>query len=121
MRSNAPVVGTWQVRVTRGQMAAAPRLSGERVWDNWGTITLALRAGGDFEMFNDRFPDGPIGLGTWSSRGDVLTFVPGGTLSMGAGETWRYRWTLFRGSLVLRRLSEDAGPTVLTVAPLRPR
>jgi TRAP-type transport system periplasmic protein len=120
-RSDAPVVGTWQVRVTRGQIAAAPRLSGERVWDNWGTITLALRAGGDFEMLNDRFPDGPIGLGTWSTRGDVLTFVPGGTVSMGAGETWRYRWTLFRGSLVLRRLSEDAGPTVLTLAPLRPR
>jgi hypothetical protein len=40
---------------------------------------------------------------------------------MGAGETWRFRWTLFRGSLVLHRLSRDAGPTALTVAPLRRR
>jgi hypothetical protein len=49
----------------------------------------------------------------------VLTFTPRGTLEQGAGETWRYRWTLFRGSLELRRLT--LGPTALTVAPLRRR
>jgi TRAP-type transport system periplasmic protein len=119
--ADSPVVGTWQVHVSAKELAAAPLLSGEPVEAIWGTITLELDADGDFEMLNDRFPGQPQGLGTWTARGDVLTFTPGGTVNMGAGETWRYRWTLFRGSLVLRRLSRGAGPTVLTVAPLRRR
>jgi TRAP-type C4-dicarboxylate transport system substrate-binding protein len=119
--ADAPVVGTWQVHVSAKELAAAPLLTGEWVEDNWGTITLELDSDGNFEMLNDRFPGQPQGLGTWTARGDVLVFTPGGDLTMGAGETWRYRWTLFRGSLVLRRLSEDAGPTVLTLAPLRRR
>jgi C4-dicarboxylate-binding protein DctP len=119
--ADSPVVGTWQVHVSAKELAAAPRVTGERVEDNWGTITLELAADGSFEMLNDRYPGQPQGLGTWTVRGDVLTFTPGGTVSQGAGETWRYRWTLFRDSLVLRRLSRDAGPTVLMVAPLRRR
>jgi TRAP-type transport system periplasmic protein len=115
------VVGSWFVHVSREEIAAAPRLTGERIFDNWGGITLVLEADGSFEMLNDRYPDGPIGTGSWTSRGDVLVFTPGGDLTMGAGETWRYRRTLFRGSLVLRRLSKDAGPTALMIAPLRPR
>ena len=116
-----PVVGVWQVHVTREQLASAPRVPGERVFDNWGGITLVLEANGRFEMRNDRYPGQTSGLGTWTARGDVLTFTPGGTIGMGAGETWRYRRTLFRGSLALQRLSEEAGPTVLTVAPLHRR
>jgi TRAP-type transport system periplasmic protein len=119
----APVVprelqGTWQVSVTRDEIAAADRLPGEAVDDNWGDFTLVLGADGAFELMNDRYP-GPVGLGTWSARGDLLTFRPEGTVEQGAGETWRYRWTLFRGSLALRRLG--TGPAALTVAPLRRR
>jgi TRAP-type C4-dicarboxylate transport system substrate-binding protein len=114
----AELQGTWEVAVTHGEIAAAPRLPGEAVEDNWGDFTLVLGADGDFELLNDRYP-GPVGLGTWSARGDLLTFTPGGTVEQGAGETWRYRWTLFRGTLALRRLG--TGPTALTVAPLRRR
>ena len=74
--------------------------------DNCGDITLVLDANGRFEMLNDRYPGEPIGIGTWTARGDVLSIHAGGSGRMGAGETWRYRWTLFRGSLVLRRLTE---------------
>jgi TRAP-type C4-dicarboxylate transport system substrate-binding protein len=115
------VFGTWQVHVSRKELAEAPRLRGERVFDNWGGISLELGANGHFEMRNDRYPGQIIGLGDWTADGDVLVFTPGGDLNMGAGETWLYRWTVFRDSLVLHRLSEDAGPTVLIVAPLRRR
>jgi hypothetical protein len=114
----APLVGSWRVRVTRAQMAAAHRLPQEAVDDNWGNYTLVLGGDGNFKLLNDRYP-GPVGFGTWSASGDLLTFTPRGTLEQGAGETWRYRWTLFRGSLELRRLT--LGPTALTVAPLRRR
>lgn len=113
-----PLVGTWRVRVTRAQMAAAHRLPQEAVDDNWGNYKFVLGPDGGFELLNDRYPE-PIGFGRWSASSDVLTFTPRGTLEQGAGETWRYRWTLFRGSLELRRLT--LGPTALTVAPLRRR
>ena len=121
VQAASPVAGTWQVNVSADEISAAPRVTGERVEDNWGLITLVLAPDGMFQMLNDRYPGQPVGLGSWTARGDLLTFTPGGEVSMGAGETWRYRWTLFRGSLVLRRLSNEAGPTVLTVAPLRRR
>jgi hypothetical protein len=99
-------------------MAAARRLPQEAVEDNWGNYGLVLGPDGGFELRNDRYPQ-RIGFGTWSASGDLLTFTPRGTVEQGAGETWRYRWTLFRGSLELRRLT--LGPTALTVAPLRRR
>jgi TRAP-type C4-dicarboxylate transport system substrate-binding protein len=113
----APLVGSWRVSATRDLMAAARREQGETVEDNWGDITLVLGADGHFEMLNDRYPEEPVGGGTWSVRGDVLALTAGDSIEAGAGEIWRYRWTLFRGSLVLRKLS--VAPTVLTVAPLR--
>jgi TRAP-type C4-dicarboxylate transport system substrate-binding protein len=115
----APLVGSWRVEATRELLAAARREPGEAVEANWGNITLVLGGDGKFEMLNDRFPGQVQGIGTWSAHGDVLELVPGGSVDMGAGETWRYRWTLFRGSLELGKLS--VGPTSLTVAPLRRR
>jgi TRAP-type transport system periplasmic protein len=119
--SDSPVVGTWEFNATREKVAAADRVTGETVGDNWGRYTFNLQADGRFEMRNDRFPGEPVGFGTWRSHGDTLVFRPGGQVSQGAGETWRYRWTLFRDSLVLHRLSRDAGPTSVTVAPMSRR
>jgi hypothetical protein len=120
--SNSPVVGTWAFTATRAQLGASGDLiTGENVDDNWGRYTFILSKNGSFEMHLDRYPDGPIGLGTWEARGDELIFTPGGTLEQGAGEIWRYRWTLFRDTLVLRRIGDQAGPTALTVAPMRRR
>lgn len=122
-RSSGPVedrlVGRWVTTVTAEQLDAVPREHGERVEDNWGRLTLALGADGAFELLNDRFRGAPVGHGSWSSRDGVLTLKPGGSLSEGAGETWRYRWTLFRGTLVLEKVR--GGPTGLTVAPLTRR
>jgi hypothetical protein len=111
-----PLVGTWHAHVTRAQMARAPRPSGELVEDNYGDVTLALGSDGRFKIRNARFPGELTGFGAWSVRGDVLSFRPEGTAYQGAGQTWRYRWNLFRGSLVLRKL--NLAPTYLVVAPL---
>jgi TRAP-type C4-dicarboxylate transport system substrate-binding protein len=117
-RALGPLVGVWRSHVTREAMAGARREAGEDVEDNWGDMTLALGAGGRFEFANNRFP-GQATSGTWSVRDDVLTMVPRGTVAQGAGEVWRYHWTLFRGTLALRKLA--IGPTALTVAPLQRR
>jgi hypothetical protein len=82
-------------------------------------ITLDIGADGRFAMHNDRYPDQRVGFGSWSADGETITFIPGGTISMGAGETWEYDWSVFRNTLELRRLT--VGPTALTVAPLRRR
>jgi TRAP-type C4-dicarboxylate transport system substrate-binding protein len=115
--ASGPLVGTWHTRATRELMAAADREDEEAVEDNYGDITLILSPDGRFEILNARFPDEPAGFGTWSGRGDVLEMKAGGTAEQGAGQTFRYRWNLFRDSLVLRKLNE--APTALTAAPLR--
>jgi hypothetical protein len=114
---SGPLVGTWHGRATRAQMAAVDREVGESVEGNYGDFTLDLRADGRFELSNARFPGQRVGFGSWSTKGSVLEMKPEGTVEQGAGTTFRYRWTLFRGSLVLRKLSE--APTALVVAPLR--
>ena len=53
--------------------------------------------------------------GTWSVRGDVLSIKSEDPDN--AGDTWRYRWTLFHGTLVMHKLS--IAPTAWVVAPWR--
>jgi TRAP-type C4-dicarboxylate transport system substrate-binding protein len=122
-RASGPVddrlVGRWATTVTAEQLEAVPREHNEQVENNWGRLTLVLGADGKFEILNNRYPGAPVGLGSWTSHDGVLTFKPEGSLSEGAGETWRYRWTLFRGTLVLEKVR--GGPTALTVAPLTRR
>jgi TRAP-type C4-dicarboxylate transport system substrate-binding protein len=110
------LVGSWRTHVTRELMAAAHREAGESA-DYWGDFTLVLGSDGRFELRGTRGPPGWRQVGAWSVRGDVLSLKPEGTVEEGAGETWRYRWTLFRGSLVLRKLT--AAPTWAALAPWR--
>jgi TRAP-type C4-dicarboxylate transport system substrate-binding protein len=110
------LVGSWRTHVTRQTMAAADREAGESA-DYWGDFTLALGSDGRFELRGSRAAAGWRQVGAWSVRGDVLSVKPEGTVQEGAGDTWRYRWTLFRGSLVLRKLS--SAPTWAVVAPWR--
>lgn len=115
--ATGPLVGTWHANATRALMAAAHRDTGESVENNWGHVTLVLGSDGRFKLLNARFPGKQVGFGAWWVRGDVVSFRLEGTVEQGAGQTWRYRWTLFRGALVLHKLT--AAPTALTVAPLR--
>ena len=43
--------------------------------------------------------------------------APGGPLEHGAGETWRYSWSRYRGTLRLRRAAPTAMPTALRAVP----
>jgi hypothetical protein len=114
---SGPLVGVWRTRATRELIEAADREAGESVEDNYGDLTLTLRGNGRFEIRNARFPAELVGFGTWSSGGNVLEMEADGSVAQGAGMTWRYRWNLFRDSLVLRKRGE--APTALVVAPLR--
>jgi hypothetical protein len=49
--------------------------------------------------------------------GDVIILMPAGTASMGAGETWRYTWNLYRDTLTFKRLGKDPSPTDFVVKP----
>jgi hypothetical protein len=112
--AGSPLDGTWHSSATRAEFVAAHPLPGEFPDDNYGSHTLTLRSG-RFGIRNARFPR-EKGYGSFSVNGDVIIFKPGGTVEAGAGETWRYRWTLYRGKLVLRRIS-DVGPTAFVVNP----
>ena len=110
-------MGTWRTRVTRALLARARREIGESVEDNWGDQTLVFGADGRYRLRVARPGNAQWHRGTWSVRGDVLSVKPEGSVSDGAGETFRYRWTLFHGSLVLGKLS--VAPTAWVVAPWR--
>jgi TRAP-type C4-dicarboxylate transport system substrate-binding protein len=110
----SPLDGTWHASATRAEFVAAHPLPQEFPDQNYGKYMLILRRG-RFQLRNSRFA-GEAGLGRFSVTGDVITFVPGGTAAQGAGETWKYRWNLYRVALVLRR-TDTPGPTALVVKP----
>ena len=115
--ATGPLVGTWRTSATPALLTRAKREVGERVEDNWGDQELALGADGRFRLRASRpgIRELYTSFGTWSVRKDILMVRPEDP--DGIGETWRYRWTLFRGALVMRKLTE--APTAWTVAPWR--
>jgi TRAP-type C4-dicarboxylate transport system substrate-binding protein len=119
-RATGPLVGTWHAHVTRELLERAHGEVGESAEDNYGDLTLLLGADGRFEILNARFPGEPGGFGSWSIKGSVLEMKAEGSVEQGGGQTWRYRWTLFHGSLVLRKAPQRGPmPTPLVVAPFR--
>jgi TRAP-type C4-dicarboxylate transport system substrate-binding protein len=117
------LTGSWTADVTQSRYFAAGPLPGENNAANWGTQKLTLRPSGLFVLRNARFPvsspDGaPVG-GAFRVHGAELDLMPGARTPApeGAGETWRYRWSLFRGTLTLRRFGPQDQPTALTAAP----
>jgi hypothetical protein len=119
------LTGSWTADVTQSRYFAAGPLPGENNAANWGTQNLTLRPSGLFVLRNARFPvsspDGaPVG-GTFRVHGAELDLRPGaGTPAPeGGGETWRYRWSLFRGTLTLRRYGPQDQPTALIAAPFK--
>jgi TRAP-type C4-dicarboxylate transport system substrate-binding protein len=113
------LLGSWQTTVSRDEYAAATRNPRDSPTANWGHYTLTFKANGHFESRNSRFPGQPSAIGTYGVRGSVIVFVPGGTVSMGAGEIWRYIWSVYRGALTFRRLGNGPSPTAFVVKPWR--
>jgi TRAP-type transport system periplasmic protein len=113
--------GTYRTNLTEKELAESPLLydEGEVNDENWGELTLRLSNGRvRFTQHNDRAEFATSG--TYTTRGDVIK------LHFDAlGETWGYRWSLYRGTLKLER-DESLGtppelhaPTPLLVNPWR--
>jgi TRAP-type C4-dicarboxylate transport system substrate-binding protein len=113
------LVGSWETTISLGEFAAAHPNPKESPAANWGHYTLTFNTNGRFETWNSRFPAQPSGLGTYVVRGDVILLVPGGTVSMGAGETWRYIWNRYRDTLTFKRVGKGPSPTGFVVKPWR--
>jgi TRAP-type C4-dicarboxylate transport system substrate-binding protein len=119
------LIGGWTADVTQSRYFAAGPLPGENNAANWGPQKLTLRPDGGFVMRNARFPvtssDGAPVKGAFRVHGAELDLMPGvGTPSQeGAGETWRYRWSLFHGTLTLKRSGHQDQPTALIAAPFK--
>ena len=91
--------GTYRTSLTEKQLADSPLLQDEaEVNDqNWGELTLRLANGRvRFTQHNDRAQF--AASGSYTTRADVLKLY-----FDELGETWGYRWSLYRGTLKLER------------------
>jgi TRAP-type C4-dicarboxylate transport system substrate-binding protein len=90
---------TYRTHLTRRQLADSPLLydEGELNDQNWGDLTLRLANGRvSYSARNDR--DGWAVSGRYTIRGDVIEMH-----FDEIGETWGFRWSLYRGTLKLER------------------
>jgi TRAP-type transport system periplasmic protein len=113
--ARSQLIGSWEATISVSEFAAAHPNPKESPKSNWGHYTLTFTRTGHFDLRNSRFPGQPFGLGTYTLRGDVVILVPGGTVSMGAGETWRYTWNRYRDTLTFKHLGKGASPTSFVV------
>ena len=113
--------GTYRTSLTEKELADSPLLQDEaEVNDqNWGELTLRLSNGRvRFTQHNDRAQF--AASGSYTTRADVLKLH-----FDELGETWGYRWSLYRGTLKLERDKslgtppELHAPTPLLVNPWR--
>jgi TRAP-type transport system periplasmic protein len=119
----SPVVtrvdGVYRTSFTRDDLVQSPLLmdAGEINDENWGDFTLTLDRGGvTFTQRNDRKSTSTSG--TFTVKGDVLSLRF--TTGVNAGETFAFRWSLYRGTLEFER-DETLGvaPTPYLVKPWR--
>jgi hypothetical protein len=91
--------------------------SGEINDGNWGDMTLRLKADGRFHLSGHNSVGSGFETGTDRTTGDKLALNVERT-----GETFGFRWSLYRGTLKLRR-DEAArpAPTPLIMKPWRAR
>jgi hypothetical protein len=112
--------GVYRTSFTREELAASPLLMdpGEASDENWGRFTLTLQHGRvtftaqQTDVANFRTS------GTYTVNGDaiVLSFTAGGS----AGETFAFRWSLYRDVLTFKRdASLGVAPTPWLVKPWR--
>jgi TRAP-type C4-dicarboxylate transport system substrate-binding protein len=109
----------YRTSFTREELAASPLLTdpGEASEENWGTFTLTLQHG---RVTLDQRTDAATfrTSGTYTVNGDaiVLSFTAGGS----AGETFAFRWSLYRDVLTFKRdASLGVAPTPWLVKPWR--
>jgi TRAP-type C4-dicarboxylate transport system substrate-binding protein len=115
----AALEGTFRTTLTEDELASSPLLydAGEVNDENWGKLTLELSNGqARYTAKNNRAAW--EGSGTYTTDGDVIKME-----FDSIGETWGFRWSLYRGTLKLER-DESLGvppelhaPTPLLIHP----
>lgn len=117
--AEAELEGTFQTTLTEDELANSPLLyePGEVNDENWGELTLELSGGrARYTVENNRA--GWEASGTYTTDGDVIKMEMDEI-----GETWGFRWSLYRGTLKLERDDslgvppELHAPTPLLVNP----
>ncbi len=95
-----PLDGVWQVTYTRDELVAAHPDRGEVTQDNYGSFTLRFHRG-DVSETKAGTPPGAQSTGTYAVRGDTITFYQ-------AQEVWKYKWSVYRQTLVFKKLEGQA-------------
>jgi hypothetical protein len=106
----AALIGVWRTSFTAAEFRAAPLVPGETAPPG-NTVTLTLRASGRFDFAGT--------VGDYVVRGDRINFKVEGTVEEGGGETWRLRWSIYRGVLEFARIGPRPSPTPFVIKPWR--
>jgi TRAP-type C4-dicarboxylate transport system substrate-binding protein len=108
--------GTYRASFSKQELADSPLLdAGEINDENWGDLTLRFTLDGKFRIsVHNRVSEGSQS-GTYRTSGDKLVLNVAET-----GETFAYRWSLYRGTLKFERDEKlGVGPTPWLVKPWR--
>jgi hypothetical protein len=97
-----PLDGTWTTSFTKAELASSPLLFdvGEINDGNWGDLTVTFDNGKVTSTQKNSLTEGSTS-GTFIVKDDTVTM----TLTEGgnAGETFGYRWSIFKDTLTFRR------------------
>jgi TRAP-type transport system periplasmic protein len=98
--------GLWEVTYTKDEFVAAQPDPSEIVPDNYGHFTLKFDRG---DTYGGRSSDTLTATGTYVVDGDTISFYVG-------PEIWRYRWSVYRGTLRFEKLGGEAPDCTLIVS-----
>jgi hypothetical protein len=94
--------GVWEVTYTEDEFVAAHPDPSEVQPDNYGSFSLAFKRG-DFTLGGT--------TGTYVVYGDTISFyVPS------EGSVWKYRWSVYRGTLTFEKLGGEEPGCTLSVS-----
>jgi TRAP-type C4-dicarboxylate transport system substrate-binding protein len=111
-----PIDGVWKTSFTKADLIASPLVgSGEINDGNWGDFTFTFESGRVSYTQSNQLGNSSSS-GTFGIKGDALTmaFDQGAN----AGETFGYRWSIFKNTLTFKRDETlGGGPTPFLVKP----
>jgi hypothetical protein len=105
--------GKWKTSYTKAELISSPFLDDPGTINdgNWGDFTYTF-ANGRFSATQTNPIESSSGGGTFTVNGDVVT------LALDDGETFIYRWSIFKNTLTFKRdLSLQDAPTPNLVKP----
>jgi TRAP-type C4-dicarboxylate transport system substrate-binding protein len=98
--------GLWEVTYTKDEFVAAHPDPSEIVPENYGHFTLKFDRG---DAYGGRSSDTLTATGTYVVDGNTIAFYVG-------PEIWRYRWSVYKGTLTFEKLGGEAPDCTLIVS-----